>query len=154
MGWLEDYLTKTAAGQSALLQAAKQGVPPPRTALGFPMAPGAEENEPQPPGPPGESSVHNAVHLGQGLRAGTIGGAQTSTPFERYSTMRHGRLMEAHDYGGGDVKYFARKNPALLEAAAKLATSRQLKAGRNAQAAAVAAMSPEDQERIRRLLGV
>lgn len=153
MGWLEDFLAHTNTQQNALIAAASGGTAAPdKTAL----APGAmqfqPENEPQPTGPVG------AVHLGRGLRAGAVGGAQVDSPFERYATNRHGKLMEAHDYGGGDIRYFARKNPALLQAAARLAATRQLGSGATpggqAAQSSVAGMSPEDQERIRRLLGV
>lgn len=154
MGWLEDYL-KANAAQSALVAAGKTGGA---------LAP--DENGPQPPGPVGQPSRNilgphggAAYLLGQGVHAGTVGGAQggapVDSPFQRYAVSRGGKLMEAHDYGSGDVKFFSRKNPALLDAAAKLTLARGGgAAAQQQQTAAVGGMSPEDQERIRRLLGV
>lgn len=154
--WLQDFLNANAA-QSALVAAGKTGGA---------LAP--DENSPQPTGPVGQPSRNitgptggAAYYLGQGLHAGTVGGAQTNTgaqvdsPYKRFAVSRGGKLVEAHDYGDGDVRFFARKNPALLDAAAKASLARGGGgAAQQQQQAAIAAMPQADQERIRRLLGV
>jgi len=115
-----------------------------------PLAHAAAQAHPQGTGSLADSDgPHNAVFLGQGARAGGLGGSQT--PFKRYSvTNRAGKLLEAHDYGGGDIKYFARKNPAILQAAAQQAAARQM---HQPTPAMPAGLAPEDLERIKLLLG-
>lgn len=142
MGWLEDYLKATNA-QSALLAAAKTGGT---------LAPDAGDNGPQATGPVGGSDVSNRVLLGRGSARHAVGGAQVDSPFQRIAANRGGKLMEGHDYGNGDVRWFARKNPMLLQLASQLAATQQLHGNTNAQTA-VAGLGADDQERIRRLLG-
>jgi hypothetical protein len=154
--WLERFLGNTNAAQSALIQAAGQG---PKTALAAPMHfETAAENAPQGTGPVGHPS-RNIAGTSILLRSGAqlprpLGGPGAMDRFNDFAVTRpDGSLMEAHDYGRGDVRFFKRKNPALLEAAARLAATQRMGHGAGAQAQAVAAMSPDDQERIRRLLG-
>lgn len=164
MSWIEDLLSQYAR------QAQGGGT----TRLGFggnttlntdrnsPLAdpPGPGENAPQRPGPAanvdpqsGEQAFRQLLGQGATRRPGPTG-APVDATFKRYAVKRGNRLMEAHDYGGGDVKLFARKNPALLEAAIGLAQDPGSDmAGYRASAQRVQGMSPEDQERIRYLLG-
>jgi len=94
-----------------------------------------------------------AYLLGQGLRAPTgrqgFGPAgRTNSPFKRFAVNRGGKLLEAHDYGDGDVKYFARKNPAILQAAV------QQSLGRDQEGAPAAPnLSAQDEELLKLLLG-
>ena len=94
-----------------------------------------------------------AYLLGQGLRAPTgrqgFGPAGRATSaFKRFAVNRGGKLLEAHDYGDGDVKYFARKNPAILQAAV------QQSLGRGQEGAPAAPnLSAQDEELLKLLLG-
>ena len=100
------------------------------------------------------------AHLGQGVRAGTLGGATVNTPFARSVVRRGNKLMEAHTYGNGQTRYFERKNPAVLQAAAQRALTR---GGASAlQTGAVTripgqqqapTLSPRDEELLKLLLG-
>jgi hypothetical protein len=78
----------------------------------------------------------SAYLLGKGMSPRGPGGG--STNFDRYAVNRGGKMLEAHDYGDGQIKYFARKNPADLQAAV------QQKLG---------GLAPQDLELIKRLLG-
>jgi hypothetical protein len=91
-----------------------------------------------------------AYLLSQGVRAGKVPGTQTAlnSPFKRYAVNRGGKMLEAHDYGGGDVKYFARKNPAILQAAVQ-----QHLAQGQPGAPAMPNLSAQDEELLRMLLG-
>lgn len=82
-----------------------------------------------------------AYLLGQGMRAGGLG--RPSTNFKRYAVNRGGRILEAHDYGDGDIRYFARKNPAILQAAVQQSLGNR----------ATPQMSPQDEELLKLLLG-
>lgn len=89
----------------------------------------------------------SAVRLGQGMHAGGLGrGFQN---FGRYAVNRGGKMLEAHDYGDGDVRYFARKNPAILQAAVQ----QKLGGGQPGAPAMPAGLAPQDLELIKRLLG-
>lgn len=165
MSWIDDLLAQYAQqsqGGGLLTGTARRasgGNPLLNTDRNAPLAdpPGPGENAPISPGPVDERSGEQAlkVLLGRGVSRRTAqGSAQVDTPFQRYAVRRGGRLMEAHDYGNGDVKVFARKNPALLEAAMGLAPQQGGDpAGYRSAAQRVGGMSPEDQERIRYLLG-
>jgi hypothetical protein len=110
------------------------------------------------PGPAGLRNTDEGVELllGQGVRrgGGEIGG-NVDTPYRRLArTVEGGGLMEGHDYGGGKVNWFKRKNPAALEAAARLAFARQgPKGAAGPVEQQIAALSPEEQQRVRYLLG-
>jgi hypothetical protein len=89
-----------------------------------------------------------AYLLSQGLRAGSGPGGGVNAKFKRYAVNRGGKMLEAHDYGGGDVKYFARKNPAILQAAVQ----QHLGQGQPG-APAMPNLSAQDEELLRMLLG-
>jgi len=91
-----------------------------------------------------------AYLLGQGVNRRTVGGTQTplDSPFKRYAVNRGGRMLEAHDYGGGDIRYFARKNPAILQAAVQ----QSLGHGQPG-VPATPNLSPHDEELLKLLLG-
>lgn len=176
--WLEQFFNGNRA-QSSLLTAAAQHLGSAATPAQGAMATAANEvnengsgafgdvrheNSPQPTGPVGTPSRNilgphggAAYLLDQGAyKPGGLGGPDsTRGPFKRFAVSRDGKLVEAHDYGNGDVRFFSRKNPALLDAAAKASLARGGgAAAQQQQQAAIAAMPQADQERIRRLLGV
>jgi len=92
----------------------------------------------------------SSVLLGTGMSTGGPGG-HAPLQFKRYATTRpDGQIMEAHDYGNGNVKYFRRKNNAVLQAAAAQAAQQQL--GGSAPAAP-AGLSGRDEELLKLLLG-
>jgi hypothetical protein len=152
--WLEQFLRNTNAAQSALIAANGQG---PRMAEDRPVQFQGLPQGTGPAGHPSRSIAGSSVLLGQGaFRPGGLGGQDSAAgPFDRFAVTRpDGSLVEAHDYGRGDVRFFKRKNPALLEAAARLAATRRTGQGGDVQAQQVAGMSADDQVRIRRLLGL
>lgn len=90
----------------------------------------------------------SSVLLGQGARAGGLGGSQT--PFTRSVVNRGGKLYEAHSYGGGKpTQFFQRKNPAVLQAASQAAARQQL----GQPAVAPSGLSARDEELLKMLLG-
>lgn len=89
----------------------------------------------------------SAYLLGKGMRSGGLGRGFSN--FDRYAVNRGGRQLEAHDYGDGNIKYFARKNPAILQAAVQ----QKLGGGQPGAPAMPAGLAPQDLELIKRLLG-
>lgn len=109
----------------------------------------AAQNAPQGSGSLADDGrPESSVLLGTGMKAGGFGRAPAQ--FKRSIVRRHGKLMEAHSYGPGtETKYFERKNPAVLQAAANQAAQQQL----GQPVAPAAGLAPQDEELLKLLLG-
>lgn len=158
MGWLEDMLTGLAQHRNALMTASQTGGT---------MAPDPGENAPQSPGPVADPSSIRGVstELGSGVNTSGawlqqqggpglgLGRGPLNRQYRRLLVQRGGRTLEGHDYGGGDVKYFQRKNPNALLAAGRV--SAMAAAGRPAAdiQQQIGALSEPEQLILRRLLG-
>jgi hypothetical protein len=90
----------------------------------------------------------SSVLLGTGMKAGGLGRAPVQ--YKRSVVRRHGKLLEAHSYGPGtETRYFERKNPAVLQAAAAQAAQQQT----GAPVTPASGLSPRDEELLKMLLG-
>jgi hypothetical protein len=104
------------------------------------------QNHAQPTGSLADDRPESSVLLGKGMRAGGLGGQQQ---FDRSVVNRGGELYEAHSYGPGTkTRYFQRRNPAVLQAAANQAAQRQ-----TGQPVAPSGLNPRDEELLKMLLG-
>lgn len=114
-----------------------------------------ERPEPGTPGLP-----HGVeVLLGRGSARGRSGfggrAPNLDTPYRRIARSTAGGVLEGHDYGEGNVKWFKRKNPNALQAAARLAYAKQGVGLEDPDAVQqqIGGLSPEEQKRVRYLLG-
>jgi hypothetical protein len=109
----------------------------------------ASENMAQPTGSLADDGrPDSSVLLGTGMGPARFGRAPSQ--FQRSVVRRGGKLLEAHSYGPGtETKYFERKNPAVLRAAAAQAAQQQL----GQPVASPSGLSPRDEELLRMLLG-
>jgi hypothetical protein len=109
----------------------------------------AAENMAQPTGSLADDGrPDSSVLLGTGMGPARFGRAPSQ--FQRSVVRRGGRLMEAHSYGPGtETRYFERKNPAVLQAAAAQAAQQQV----GAPVQAAQGLDPRDQELLKLLLG-
>lgn len=109
----------------------------------------AAQNRAQPTGSlADEGRPDSSVLLGTGMTPARFG--RPSSQFKRSVVERNGKLLEAHSYGPGtETKYFERKNPAVLRAAAAQAAQQQL----GQPVAPPSGLNPRDEELLRMLLG-
>jgi hypothetical protein len=106
------------------------------------------QNRAQPTGSLADDRPESSVLLGTGMKAGGLGRAPVQ--YKRSVVRRHGKLLEAHSYGPGtETRYFERKNPAVLQAAAAQAAQQQT----GAPVTAASGLSPRDEELLKMLLG-
>jgi hypothetical protein len=114
-----------------------------------PLASVPTENMAQPTGSLADDGrPDSSVLLGTGMGPAQFGRAPSQ--FQRSVVRRGGKLLEAHSYGPGtETKYFERKNPAVLQAAAAQAAQQQV----GAPVQAPQGLDPRDQELLKLLLG-